>query len=431
LNWLDVYKSKVMSADEAVRHVKSGETIVMAHAAGESPYLGEALVRNAALYKNVTIVQLVNLCKADYCKAEYKENFHYVTPFLSGAQPKKAVAEGHADFMPVFFHQVPALIRERFKPEVLMAQVSLPDEHGYCSFGVSSDFTWPTSKIAKKVIVQVNKYMPRTLGQIFIHVDNIDCIVEHDEPLIEIEPSVLGEVERAIGKHCASLVRDGDCLQLGIGGIPDAVLASLTDKSDLGIYTEMFSDGTVDLIRAGNVNNKKKNFHPGVSVSSFLIGTHKLYDFVDNNPAVEMYPVDYVNDPRIACQNDDLVSINSCVQVDLMGQVVSDAIGFRQISGVGGQVDFVRAAAMSRGGKSIIALASTAKGISKIVPFVDQGAAATTSRFDEDYVVTEYGAASLKWKTLKERARELIGIAHPDHRGVLIEEYEKRFLGKF
>jgi 4-hydroxybutyrate CoA-transferase len=262
-------------------------------------------------------------------------------------------------------------------------------------------------------------------------VSRFAAIVEHDEPLIELPPAVLGADEIAIGKNCATLVRDGDCLQLGIGGIPDAVAAALTGKNDLGMHTEMFSDGAIPLMEAGNINNSRKTLHRGKTVSSFLMGTKKLYDYVNNNAGVEMYSVDYVNSPRIAGFNDNVVSINSCIEVDLYGQVVSDTIGYKHFSGVGGQVDFVRAAAISTGGRAIMAMTSTTKGRSKIVPLIAEGAAVTTSRFDVDYIVTEFGVAALKGKTLRDRAKALIAIAHPDHQGALKAEYEKRFAAKF
>ena len=311
----------------------------------------------------------------------------------------------------------------------MLIQVSAPDEHGFCSLGVSVDYTKPAAEAAKLVIAQVNKNMPRTLGDSFLHVSRLDWVVEHDCPVIELQPPVIGDVEKAIGENCASLVRDGDTLQLGIGAIPDAVLLFLKDKKDLGIHSEMVSDGVVELVEAGVITNRRKTLHPGKSVVTFLMGTKRLYDYVDNNPAVEMYPVDYVNNPVIAAQNDNLVSINSCVQVDLMGQVVSTSVGLKQISGVGGQVDFVRGANMSRGGRTIMAMPSTAaKGsISKIVPFIDHGAAVTTNRYDVNYVVTEYGIARLKGKTLKDRARALIEISHPNFRESLQAEFEERF----
>ncbi|MPL97799.1 Butanoate coenzyme A-transferase [bioreactor metagenome] len=267
------------------------------------------------------------------------------------------------------------------------------------------------------------------MGDSFVPVSDLDIIVETDVPLIELKPPVITDVERAIGENCASLIKDGDTLQLGIGAIPDAVLLFLKDKKDLGIHSEMFSDGVVELVEAGVVTNKRKTLHPGKSVVTFLMGTRRLYDFVNDNPSVFMMPVDYVNDPYIIRQNDNLISINSCVQVDLQGQVVSTSIGKREISGVGGQVDFVRGANLSKGGKSIMAMPSTAAGgtVSKITPLIDAGASVTTSRHDVGYVVTEYGVAELRGKTLRDRARALIAIAHPDFRASLAEEFKARF----
>ena len=312
--------------------------------------------------------------------------------------------------------------------DVAMVMVSPPDENGMCSLGVSVDYTQEAVKQARTVIAQVNPQMPWTGPHSLVRVEDLDCIVEHEAPLIELQPPKIGEIERAIGEHCASLIPDGATLQLGIGAIPDAVLLFLKDKKDLGIHSEMFSDGVVALAEAGVITNAKKTLHPGKFVVTFLMGTRRLYDFVDHNPDVDMYPVDYVNNPFIIAQNDNLISINSCVQVDLMGQVASETIGPRQISGVGGQVDFVRGASASKGGVSIMAMPATVKGkISKIVPLLDEGAAVTTSRNDVDYIVSEYGVAALKGQTLRQRARNLIEIAHPDFRDGLKAEFERRF----
>lgn len=316
---------------------------------------------------------------------------------------------------------------------VAIIHVSLPDEHGYCSCGVSVDYSLHAAANAREnggiVIAQVNQFMPRTLGDSFIHVSQIDYIVEHDEPITELEPPIITDVERDIGRNCASLIKDGDCLQLGIGSIPDAVLLFLKEKKHLGIHSEMFSDGVVELVEAGVIDNSVKNFHNGKMVATFLMGTSRLYTFVHNNPMVYMAPASYTNDPYIAGQNDNLVSINSAIQIDLLGQVCAETIGTTQFSGVGGQVDFVRAAAISKGGRSIIAMPSTASGgnISKIVPFLDQGAAVTTSRNDVEYVVTEYGVANLRYHTMRDRAKALIKIAHPDFRNQLWDAFEQRF----
>jgi 4-hydroxybutyrate CoA-transferase len=430
MKWQSEYKSKLISADEAVKYIKSGNKVVFGHAVGEPVALIDAMVRNADAYEHVEIFHMVAMGKSEYCKPEYEKNFWHNSIFLGGTT-RQAIAEGRGDYTPLFFYEYPDLFREKLRPDAALFQVSPPNEHGYCSFGVSVDYTKPAAECSKIKIAQVNKFMPYTYGDSFIHISDLDYIVEHDAPLIELQPAVLSEIEKAIGRNVASLVRNGDCLQLGIGAIPDAVLAGLGDKNDLGLHTEMFSDGAVDMLQKGIITNKKKNFHTGKSIANFLMGTCKLYEFVNNNPSVEMYPVDFVNNPQIACQNDNLVSINACVQVDLMGQVVSDSIGYKQISGTGGQVDFVRAANMSKGGRSIIAMPSMTKGISKVVPVIDEGAAVTTSRCDVGYVVTEHGIAELKGKTLRDRARALIAIAHPDIRTDLISVFEKRFHCKF
>ncbi|MGI6152698.1 MAG: acetyl-CoA hydrolase/transferase family protein [Christensenellaceae bacterium] len=427
MDWREHYKKCLTTADEAVKHIKSGDRVLITHATGESQVLSDALVRNADAYRNVEIVHMVAMGKGEYCKPEYQENFRHSSLFV-GASTRQAVKDDRADFTPIFFSEIPDLMRTRLVPDVTLLQLSPPDEHGYCSCGVSVDYTKPiATECSKMNIAQINKYMPVTYGDSFIHVSQLDYIVEYDEPIIDLQPAKIGEVELAIGKNVASLVRDGDTLQLGIGGIPDAVLKSLTDKNDMGIHTEMFSDGVVDLVNAGNINNSKKTINRGKSVATFLMGTRKLYDYVDHNPEVAMMPVDYVNNPRVACQNDNLIGINSCVQIDLMGQVVSDCIGLYQISGVGGQADFVRAAAMSKGGRSVMAMPSTTKGISKIVPFLDHGAAVMTSRYDVDYVATEYGIVQLHGRNLRDRARLLIEVAHPDFRDMLKDEYRKRF----
>ena len=351
----------------------------------------------------------------------------YKRQFLGGSS-REAAAQGRADFTPSFFFEIPRLFSTTLPVDVAMVMVSPPDENGMCSLGVSVDYTQEAVRRAKLVIAQVNPQMPYTGPHSLVPATALDCIVEWDAPLIELAPPKIGEVERAIGGHCASLVPDGATLQLGIGAIPDAVLLFLEGKKDLGIHSEMFSDGVVKLAEAGVINNTRKSLHPGKFEVAFLMGTRRLYDFVDHNPDVELRPVDYINNPFIIAQNDNLISINSCVQVDLMGQVASETIGPKQISGVGGQVDFVRGASASRGGVSIMAMPSTVKGkLSKIVPLLDEGAAVTTSRNDVDYVVTEYGVAHLKGETLRQRARNLIAVAHPDFQDGLKEEFERRF----
>lgn len=427
MSWKEHYQSHLMTAEEAVGHIKSGDRLVMAHACGEPSYLVDAMVANAAAYQNVEIVHMVAMGKGEYCKPEYAGNFRHNAIFVGGSS-REAVADGRADFTPSFFFEVPRLFRTTMPVDVAMVMVTPPDENGMCSLGVSVDYTQEAVKQAGTVIAQVNPQMPWTGPESLVSVTDLDCIVEHEAPLIELAPPRIGDIERAIGENCASLIPDGATLQLGIGAIPDAVLLFLKGKKDLGIHSEMFSDGVVELAEAGVITNSRKTLHPGKFIVAFLMGTRRLYDFVDHNPDVELRPVDYVNNPFIIAQNDNLISINSCVQVDLMGQVASESIGPKQISGVGGQVDFVRGASASKGGVSIMAMPATVKGkISKIVPLLDEGAAITTSRNDVDYIVTEYGVAHLKGETLRRRARNLIEIAHPDFRDELKAEYEKRF----
>ena len=426
-DWKRYYQEHLTTAEEAVKRIKSGNRVVVAHACGEPTYLIDKMIENASVYKDVEIVHMVAMGKAEYCKPEYAENFRH-NAFFVGGTTRKAIEEGRGDFTPCFFFEIPERFRTDMPVDVAMITCTPPDENGRCSLGVSVDYTQEAVKDAKIVIAQVNEEMPWTGEHSLIDVTDLDFIVEHDEPLIELQPSKIGDIERAIGENCAKLIKDGDTLQLGIGAIPDAVLMFLGDKKDLGIHSEMFSDGVVNLVEKDVINNSKKTLHPGQFIVTFLMGTKKLYDFVDHNPAVDMYPVDYVNNPFIVAQNENLVSINSAVQVDLYGQTASETIGNLQISGVGGQVDFVRGAAASKGGRSIIAIPSTVKGkISKIVPLLDEGAPVTTSRNDIDYVVTEYGIAKLKGRTNRQRAKNLINIAHPDFRADLKKVYEQRF----
>lgn len=431
MSWKEYYQSHLTTAEEAVTHIKSGDRVVMAHACGEPSYLVDAMVANSAAYHDVEIVHMVAMGKGEYCKPEYAGHFRHNAIFVGGSS-RAAVEEGRAEFTPCFFFEVPRLFRTTMPVDVAMVMVTPPDENGMCSLGVSVDYTQEAVKQAKTVIAQVNPQMPWTGPNSLVRVEDLDVIVEHEAPLIELAPPKIGEIEKAIGENCASLVPDGATLQLGIGAIPDAVLLFLKGKKDLGIHSEMFSDGVVKLVEAGVITNAKKSLHPGKFVVAFLMGTRRLYDFVNHNPDVDMRPVDYVNDPFVVAQNDNMVSINSCVQVDLYGQAASESIGAKQISGVGGQVDFIRGASASKGGISILAMPSTVKGkISKIVPLLDEGAAVTTSRNDVDYIVTEYGIAHLKGETLRQRARNLIEIAHPDFQDGLKAEFEKRFHCKF
>lgn len=427
MSWKDIYNQKLVSAEEALKHVGNGNRIVVGHAMAEPSYLLREMVRLKDNYLGLQVCSMVP-AEAPYAGEHLSKHMRLNSLFLGGST-RKAVENNEADFTPCFFSEVPNTFSCGALPaDVAMIMVSKPDKHGYCSFGISVDFTKTVAECAKVVIAQVNENMPRTHGNTFIHVSDIDFIVEHNEPLIELPRPKITEVEEKIGKNCASLINDGDCLQLGIGAIPDAVLMFLTDKKDLGIHSEMISDGVMHLMKNGNINNKAKNFHNRRAVVTFLMGTKEFYDFVDDNPEFELLSVDYVNDPRVIAQNDNMVCINSCIEVDLMGQVVSSSIGLRQFSGVGGQVDFVRGAAWSKGGRSIIAMPSTAKGkFSKIKSFITEGATVTTSLNDVEYIVTEYGIAKLKGMSLRQRAESLINIAHPDFRPELAEEYERRF----
>lgn len=433
MKWQETYKSKLVTADEAAKLIKSGNRVVTGHACAEPIDVLDAMVKNKENYKDVEIVHMVPMGKAEYVKPEMAPYFHHNAVFVGGGT-REAVAEGRADYTPCFFYKVPELFREGYlSVDAAIVQVSRPDSNGYVSLGVSVDYTKQAAESAKIVIAEVNEFMPRTMGDSFLHIDDIDYVVETSNPLVELKPPTIGDIEKAIGENCAKLIEDGSTLQLGIGAIPDAVLLFLKDKKDLGIHSEMISDGVVELVEAGVITGKNKTLHNGKIVVTFLMGTKRLYDFVDNNPSVAMYPVDYTNDPVVVAQNYKMVCINSAIAVDLMGQVAADSIGLKQFSGVGGQVDFVRGASMGKNGKSIIAMPSTAsKGrVSRIVPILDEGSAVTTSRNDVHYVVTEYGIADLKGKTLRERARALINVAHPNFRPALVEEWEKRFNTKF
>ena len=432
MSWKETYKSRVTTAEKAIKAIKDGDHVVFTETAGIPQLIGKTLAEHKDNYHNVSIYHMLTLGDAPYLKPECYGHFRHLTNFVGG-NSRQALLDQQGDFIPCYFKDVPSMLGDSIPIDVAVISVSNPDMDGYCSFGVSCDYSKAASQKAKVVIAEMNEMTPFTYGpENKIHVSEIDYIVPCAYPLPEIPPATLGEVEKNIGKNCATLIKDGDTLQLGIGAIPDAVLLSLYDKKDLGIHTEMFSDGAVDLVEAGVITNQKKTLHKGKFISTFIMGTRKVYDFIDCNPNVALYPVDYVNDPWVIGQNDNMVSINSCIEVDLMGQVASETLGLKQFSGTGGQVDFVRGAALSKGGISIMAMPSTAaKGkVSRIVPVLATGAAVTTSRNDVDYVVTEYGIAKLKGKTLRERALNLINIAHPDFREGLMQEFESRFGNK-
>lgn len=422
-DWKKIYEERKVSAEEAVNKIPVSARMILGHAAGEPVSLVKAIEANIERFSGAEIVHMIALGSCKYCQPSYEKHIRHNSLF-AGPSSRKAIKEGRADFTPVFFSEIPRLFKENILPvDVALIQVSLPDENGYCSYGVSVDYGKAAAESAKIVIAEINKQTPRTFGS-SIHVSEIDFFVETDVPLLQIPNPEISDVEKRIAEHIASLVPDKANLQLGIGAIPDAVLTLLGNKKDLGIHTEMLSDGAIDLINAGIINSKYNNLHPGKFTACFLLGTRRLYDFVHENPYVNMQPVDYTNNVLIAAQVDNLISINSAIEVDLMGQVCADSVGSMQYSGVGGQLDFVRSASLSKGGKSIIAFASTAKNdtISKIVPKLTDGAAVTTSRNDVHFVVTEHGIADLRGKTLRQRAEALINIAHPNFRESLRKE---------
>ena len=416
------YKECICSAEEAIQKVKSGDRIVFSHACGEPRVLPATLMKRVDELTDVQIVHMVPMGEALYCRPEYAGSFRHVALF-SGAPTREAIWENRADYVPYVFSEIPFLFDSVLPVDVAMVTVSPPDKNGFCSLGVSVDYTKKAVESAKIVIAEINKAMPRTHGDSFVHVSEIDCFVEVDIPIAELKATELTDVEINIGKYVTELIEDGSCLQLGIGGIPDAVLKNLGSLKDLGVHSEMISDGVKHLVEKGIINGRKKNFHKDKIVITFLMGSREFYDWVDDNPIIEMRTVDYTNNPYIIAQNKNMVAINSALEVDLLGQVCADTIGPKQFSGVGGQLDFVRGARMSEGGKAVIALPSTVKGgISRIVPTLKEGAAVTTSRNDVDYVVTDYGIASLKGKTVRDRMKALINIAHPNVR----EELQKK-----
>jgi 4-hydroxybutyrate CoA-transferase len=428
-NWHITYKHKLVSSFEAVQKVKSGDRVVVGHACGEPQALVHALTERYHELCDVEITHMVAMGNSPYAQPGMENSFRHNALFV-GRSTRQAIAEGRADYTPCFFSEIPRLFKERILPvQVALLQITPPDEHGFCSYGISADYTVAAAQSADVVIAQVNRRLPRTQGA-KIHLNHVDFLVEQDEEIVELLPAKIGEVERRIGQQIAEMVSDGATLQLGIGAIPDAVLLFLQGKKDLGIHSEMFSDGVVDLVNAGVITNCRKSQNPNVFVATFLMGTRKLYDFVDQNPQVQLHPADYVNDPYIIGKHELMISINSALQVDLMGQVNAEMIGSNQFSGIGGQVDFIRGASRSLGGKSIIALPTTAaRGtVSRIVAELDQGAAVSTSRNDVQYVVTEYGAVDLRGKTLRQRAAAMIEIAHPDFRPNLREQAKMKGL---
>jgi len=427
MNWLSQYQPRVTTAEEAVKVIGSGRRVFLTGNCSVPQKLLSALVARAGELTDVEITQVLTMGEAPHAAPGLEKHLRINTLFISD-NVRAAVNEGRGDFTPCFLSEVPLLFRNGHLPvDVALIHVSPPDEHGFCSLGIEAGLVKTPAQVAKVVIAEVNEQMPRTLGDSFIHISKINYAIPVNYPLAEMHMSDTNETAMQIGRHVADLVEDASTLQLGIGTIPNSVLGLLNDRRDLGIHTELFSDGVMELVQRGVITNEKKTLHQGKIVAGFIIGSHALYAWVDDNPIVELHPTEYVNDPFVIAQNDKMVSINSAIEVDLTGQVCSDSIGPRLYSGVGGQVDFIYGASRSKGGKPIIALPSMAvmkdgTKVSKIVAMLKQGAGVVTTRNHVHFVVTEYGVARLYGKTIRQRARALIDVAHPAFR----EELEKK-----
>jgi len=416
------WTQRAVSAEEAVAHVLTGMRVFIHGAAATPTPLIDALAKRDV--ENVTTYHLHLHGDIALCGEGLERRFRPTSLFI-GANLRSAVNEGRADFTPVFLSDIPLLFTTRRIPlDAALLQLSPPDKHGYCTLGTSADAAVAASRSARILIAEINDQMPRTHGNTLVHIDTLTAFIHTSRPLPEHPPGEPSEAEAAIGSHIASLIPDGATLQMGIGAIPDAVLSRLFDKRDLGVHTEMFSDRVIDLVEAGIITNRRKKVHPGRITTSFVNGSRRLYDFVDDNPFVELYSADHTNDTAVIRKNDNAVAINSALEVDLSGQVVADSIGFRMYSGIGGQMDFMRGAALSPGGVPVIALPSTAAGgkMSRIVTSIKPGAGVVTTRGHVHWIVTEYGAVDLWGKSLRERAEALISIAHPDFRAELRKE---------
>jgi acyl-CoA hydrolase/GNAT superfamily N-acetyltransferase len=429
--WQERYTDKLVTAADAIGRIKPGDRVFLGSACGEPQVLVRALVESSGGLTDTELVQVLTLGVAPYTDPKYATSFR-ANAFFIGNSVREAVNEARADYTPIFLSKVPELFKSRRVPiDVALIMVSPPDEYGFCSLGVAVDITKAAAESAKLLVAQVNKYMPRTHGDSFLHVNQIHCLVEHDEPLLEWP--VVGEPDEVIqniAEHVARLVPDGGTLQLGIGRMPDAVLSLLQQKNDLGIHTEMFSDGVMRLAKAGVITGRRKTLHRGKIVGSFAAGSTELFRFLDDNPQIEMHPSEYTNDPFVISRHDHMIAVNSALEIDLTGQVVADSLGTWFQSGIGGHADFIRGAALAKNGKPIIAMPSTAQtkhGVrSRIVAKLAEGAGVTTTRGDTHYVVTEHGVAYLHGRNLRERAMSLIGIAHPDFRSELLHQAKQR-----
>jgi 4-hydroxybutyrate CoA-transferase len=427
MSWEIDYKKKLRTPDEALRCVQSGMRVYIQPGCAEPETLVDALIQRAPHVQDVEIVHMMTMGRAPYVAPEMAGHFRHNAVFIGG-NVREAINEGRADYTPVYLSEIEELFESGAMPlDVALIEVSPPDSHGFCSFGVGVDTTLTAARLARYVVAQVNDQMPRTYGDSFIHVSKIDAIVESSRPLCAMKRAEITDMQAAIARNVAGLIEDGAVLQTGIGGIPDAVLPLLMDRKDLGVHSELVSDGVIPLIDAGVITGARKNFKPRKIILGFALGTKNLFDYVDNNPIFEFHPTAYTNDPALIARNDHMVAINSALQVDITGQVCSDSIGTYFYSGIGGQVDFLRGASRSKGGKAIIALSSTAKNgtISRITPMLAPGAGVVTSRGLIRYVVTEYGVAYLHGKSIRERAQALIEIAHPKFRDELYEYCER------
>ncbi|HNO12206.1 MAG TPA: acetyl-CoA hydrolase/transferase C-terminal domain-containing protein [bacterium] len=429
MGWREEYKRKTVTAEEAVLAIKPGDRVFTSGNAATSYVLLSALAKRKDELTDVEVTHVLLLGDDPLSKPEMAGHFRHNSLFV-GPADRDAVNDGRADYIPVFLYEIPKLFASGEKKlDVAIIQTSMPDDHGYMSLGVETLATMAAIRAAKIVLAQVNENMPRTLGDCFVHVSKIHKLVEVHEDLPELPRPQITDTEKRIGQYVAQLVDNGATLQLGIGGIPDAVLASLADKRDLGIHTEMVSDGVIQAIESGIVTGSKKTLHPGKVIGTFALGSKHLYNYIDNNPMFEFRPSDYTNDPFIISRNENMVAVNSAIEVDITGQICADSIGTKIFSGFGGQVDFIRGAAYAKGGKPIIALPATAQGgkTSRIAPALKSGAGVVTTRADVHYIVTEFGIAYLHGKNLRERADALIAIAHPDFREELARAAHERF----
>ena len=423
------YASKRCSPDQALELLRNGDTVIVPTGAGEPPSLLHALSARRTSFQDIRVAQILAMRKYAYFDCDTVNHVRHVALFFGGAS-RSAGQAGWADFIPAYFSELPGLIQRDLIPaDVVFSMASPMDEHGNFALSLAADYTMAAVRKARVVVLEVNPNVPVANGECIVHLSQVTAIVESDEPVIEAGLPAIGAVQEAIGRHVAAMIEDGSTLQIGYGGIPDAVVQQLTSKRDLGVHTEMIGDGILKLVESGAVNNSRKTFMPGKMVATFALGSRKLYDFMHQNPMLEMHPVSFTNDPYLAGQNDKLVAINASLQVDLLGQCGSESLAHLPYSGTGGQVDFVRAANRSNGGKAFIVLPSTAKegAISRIVPTLTPGTHVTTGKNDVNYVVTEYGVAQLRGKSAHQRAEALIAIAHPDFRAEL-RDAAKRIL---